>query len=199
MRVTGTALAAHLFCTRGTLGDYVAANVIPRPTKTGYDVDECRKLVLRHLRDKAGGRMGSTKDGLNLTAEKARRERSQTDKNEFSLKILRGHYVLIESVGQEVERLFGIVREGLLAIPGKIADAVAQGDAGRRVIVHGLINSELAEVLNALSSPEDVVGQAVGEGVQDPEAASEVEPDRVVRSVPASRGKNKRKPRAVAH
>src|ERR1039457_5611903 len=148
MKVTQQVLAAHLFCSTATIKSYEVAGLIARG-KTGYDLDECRKLVLSHLRDKAGGRMGNV-EGLNLTVEKAKRERSQTDKNEFALNIMRGQYVLTEEVGQEVERLFGIVREQLLAIPGKSADRCAESDTKRRDMITSVLDEDIAEALNAL-------------------------------------------------
>src|ERR1035437_4291890 len=167
MKVTQQVLAAHLYCSTATIKSYETAGLIKRG-KTGYDLDECRKLVLVHLRDKAGGRMGNV-EGMNLTAEKAKRERSQTDKNVFALKILQGSYVLTDEVGQEVERLFGIVREQLLAIPGKSADRCAESNAKLRDTITVILNEDIAEALNALSSPGDVVKKAATAVVPEPE------------------------------
>src|ERR1039458_2473559 len=111
MKVTQQVLAAHLFCATATIKSYEVAGLIARG-KAGYDLDECRKLVLSHLRDKAGGRMGNV-EGLNLTVEKAKRERSQTDKNEFALGILKGTYVLAAEVGQEIESPSPTLRQQL--------------------------------------------------------------------------------------
>jgi hypothetical protein len=195
MKVTQQALAAHLFCAPETIKTYEQAGLIKRG-KTGYDQDECRKLILRHLRDLAGGRQGNAA-GMNLTAEKARRERSQSEKNEFALRVLQGAYVLTEEVGQEVDRAFGIVREQLLAIPGRSADKCADSDPKRREAITFILNADIAEALNALSSPDDVVRKASKPIVLDPEAPAETEPDRVGRSKAVRRSGDKHKSREV--
>ena len=195
MKVTQQVLAAHLYCTKETILSYERAGLFKRG-KTGYDLDDCRRLVLTHLRDKAGGRMGNV-EGMNLTVEKAKRERSQTEKNTFTLDILKGQYVLTEEVGQEVERLFGIVREQLLAIPGKSADRCAESDVKRRDMITVVLHEDIAEALHALSSPEDVVRKAATARLPDFETASEVELDTVVGPAPIRGGKDKRKSRAV--
>jgi hypothetical protein len=196
MKVTQQVLAAHLFCAPGTIKSYETAGLIKRG-KTGYDLDECRKLVLTHLRDKAGGRMGNV-EGLNLTVEKAKRERSQTDKNEFALGILKGTYVLAAEVQIEIEQAFGIVRERLLAIPGASADRCAESDPKRRDMITAVLNEDITEALNDLSSPDDYVRKAGAASILDLQATTEAELDRVGGPAPVRSGKNKRKPGAVA-
>ena len=76
--------------------------------------------------------------------------------------------MLIESVGQEVERLFGVVRENLLGIAPTIADELARSARGARdhetgrVFAHDLIRAKVDEVLNAPSEPSDVAEKAKG-------------------------------------
>ena len=194
-KVTQQVLAAHLYCSTATIKSYETAGLIKRG-KTGYDLDECRKLVLSHLRDKAGGRMGNV-EGLNLTVEKAKRERSQTDKNEFALGILKGTYVLAAEVGQEIEQAFGIVRERLLAIPGASADRCAESDPKRRETITAILTEDITEALHDLSSPDDYVRKAGTASIFNLQATTDAEPDTVGGPAPARSGAHKRKPGAL--
>jgi hypothetical protein len=71
--VTGTALAAHLNCTRETISDYVAKGVVVKLASGNYDIDECRNRTFAYLREKAAGH------SCDLTNERALLAKEQRD------------------------------------------------------------------------------------------------------------------------
>jgi hypothetical protein len=50
--VTATDLAAHLFCSREAVARFEKQHVLERLPAGGYDLDECRRRVLEHLRQR---------------------------------------------------------------------------------------------------------------------------------------------------
>jgi hypothetical protein len=49
---TATALAAHLFCSREAITRLEKQHVLERLPAGGYDLDDCRRRVLEHLRQR---------------------------------------------------------------------------------------------------------------------------------------------------
>jgi hypothetical protein len=72
---------------------------------------------------------------------------------EQEFNIAQGNLVLIDDVVTEVTRQFGIVRERLLNLPGKLAPLLASADS-ERAKVEAAIREELYEALSQLSEQE---------------------------------------------
>jgi hypothetical protein len=49
---TATALAAHLFCSREAITRFEKQHILERLPDGGYDLDDCRRRVLEHLRQR---------------------------------------------------------------------------------------------------------------------------------------------------
>lgn len=86
-----------------------------------------------------------------------------------------GKLVEIEAVGEAVEREYAVVRERLLAIPGKLAAKLVDRD---RVAIELALSEEINEALNELHDPDPDgrVGSAFGEtgkGPRSSEAAAQ--------------------------
>lgn len=145
---TGTALAAHLFCTRETLSDYVARGVVEKLPNGKYDLNACRERVMRHLRDRAAGRAGD--NGDNLASARADLAREQRDAVAIKNAIARGDFVPLGAMAKKIESRNSVVRERLLVIPGKMADALAMRE---REEIAAALTDEIEEVLNELAEP----------------------------------------------
>ena len=147
--VTGTALAAHLFCTRETISDYVENGVIAKLRDGKYDVDECRKRVLRHLRDKAAGRLGGA-EGASLSREKALLAKEQRETASLKNAMTRGDLISIRLIIKGFTGDLTVLRERLLTIPGKVADDL---EGRTRAEIEEKLIDEISEALTALSDP----------------------------------------------
>jgi phage terminase Nu1 subunit (DNA packaging protein) len=172
-KVTGTALAAHLFCTRETVSDYEARGIVRKLPDGGYDQDQCREQVLEHLRDKAAGRKGADREpgAPDPNVEKALLARSQKRKIDLDIAQREGRVVDIEIVGRELELENRIVTEKLLTIE-VIADALEPLDVVKREACRAAIHDKVIEVLNELSAPAALIDRAAGSAGGDRPSAA---------------------------
>jgi len=131
--------------------------VFERRAAGGYDLETVRVAYIRHLRKVAAGR--GAKTDLDLASERALLTREQTAREALRNAIARGEYVAVEEVGRQVEAEYGMVRQRLLAIPGKCAAAL-QG-LGREEC-EAVLASEVSEALNELHAPSTRAGIAKG-------------------------------------
>jgi hypothetical protein len=69
---------------------------------------------------------------------------------DLDLQVRRGELVVVQDVGQAVEREYAVVRERLLAIPGKLASKLEGLD---RTAIELVLLAEVTEALNELHSP----------------------------------------------
>ena len=72
-----------------------------------------------------------------------------TRKHEFE--VAKGEWVRVEDVGREVEREYAVVRERLLAMPGKLASKLEGLD---RTAIELVLIDEVTEALNELHVPD---------------------------------------------
>jgi hypothetical protein len=78
-----------------------------------------------------------------------------TRKHEYE--VAKGEWVRVEDVGQAVEREYSVVRERLLAIPGKLASKLEGLD---RTAIELALLDEVTETLNELHEPDEGGGTA---------------------------------------
>jgi phage terminase Nu1 subunit (DNA packaging protein) len=142
---------------------------------SGYDLDVCRVSYIRHLREQAAGRAG---DKLNLSDERALLARDQRERIRLNIDKETGKLVSIEAVGLEVERQYGMVRERLLGIPGKVADSLANRS---RAEIEQRLEAEVAEALNELHVPDGPIPseEEADEVPASAETVTETELDRM--------------------
>jgi phage terminase Nu1 subunit (DNA packaging protein) len=148
--VTGTALAAHLNCTRETISDYVAKGVIVKLASGKYDQDDCRNRAFDHLRDKSAGRSSE------LTNERALMAKEQREAFMLKNQISRGDFVSLDQIKTVLIVMFAVIRERLLTIPGKMADAC---EMRLRAEIEALLREEIIETLHELHDPDFVTGE----------------------------------------
>jgi hypothetical protein len=159
--VTATALAAHLGCSRVTIGDYVARKVFERLPNGKFDQDGCRLKTLAYLRDKSGGRTGGGEN--NLSAARAELAREQTTAVQLKNAVARGEYVRLSLIQRSAETIFTTFRERALSIPGKIA-AFCEGRS--RAEIEEIVRCEVYECLDELSGVK-TVGENRGDDIAE--------------------------------
>jgi hypothetical protein len=157
--VTATALAAHLGCSRVTIHDYVARKVFQRLPNGKFDQNDCRLKAFAYLRDKAGGRTGSSDN--NLSQARAELAREQTTAVALKNAIARGEVAPLREIKRQLEVVFTAFRERTLAIPGKIAAVCEMRSRGE---VEEIVREECYEALEELSRPILPVGGPAGVG-----------------------------------
>src|SRR5215210_4476835 len=108
-----------------------------------------------------------------------------------------GELASVQVLAEAVDGERVVVRERLLAIPGKLQGQLQTEE------VH-LVENELYEALEQLSAGADLVTSIVGEGVldegpEDLEAPAAPEPNRMGGHLPARCGEDVGRPRTVAN
>jgi phage terminase Nu1 subunit (DNA packaging protein) len=176
--------AAHIDLGDRRFRELIDDGVIERRRPSEYDLEQVRVSYIRHLRKVAAGR--GTKTDADLSTERALLTREQRDAAALKNAISRGEFVSIEEACRQVETEYGVVRQRLLAIPGKLADALEGMNREEREVA---MAGEITEALDELHDPVDAAidgaarpdgnGVSVAPGAESAEAATAAEPDRV--------------------
>jgi phage terminase Nu1 subunit (DNA packaging protein) len=172
--VNGVVLAAHLDCDREIILGYVTKGIIEKLASGKYDLDKCRNRVLAYLREKAAGRSGD------LTNERALLAKEQRDALVFKNALIRGDFVSLETIKKILIAMLAVIRERLLTIPGKMADAC---EMRLRAEIEAILRTEIIETLNELHDPDHIIGGAggrsdsAGSAVHRPQATAKPQPD----------------------
>ncbi len=154
---TAKETARHLDLGDRRFRELVEEGTIERRPPGEYDIDHVRVIYIRHLRKAAAGR--GVKTDLDLASERAMLTREQTAAAALKNAVARGEYVAIEEVGRQVENEYGLVRQRILAMPGKLADALEGLSREER---EAAMTAEVTEALNELHEPARVFGGADG-------------------------------------
>ena len=141
-------VARHLFMSDRRLREWIKRGDITERAQGEYDLDEVRKEYIHVLRRQAAGH--EARGDLDLSGERAKLAREQAEGAAIRNAVSRGEYVAVDEVVAQVEREYGIVRERLLTIPGKVADALTQRD---RETIESVLIEEISEVLDELHDP----------------------------------------------
>lgn len=148
--------AGHLDITDRRFRELVELGVIERKPPGQYDLDIVRVQYIRHLRKVAAGRSGVTGE-LELSNERAKLAREQTETAALKNAISRGEYVAVTDVIAMVQNDYATVRQRLLIIAGKISDALAGRD---RDTIYAGIYGEVVAALEELSAPAELAARA---------------------------------------
>lgn len=150
-------LASHLGVSGKYIGDLIAKGVIKRPEGRGqYDLDECRKAYISHIREQAAGR--ATAGDLVLADERARLAKEQADAKEMENAVERGDLVYIEDVAKQIENQLTKVRTKLLSVPTKVAPEAHACASVREV--QNVVEAAITEALNELVGySQDAAGE----------------------------------------
>lgn len=140
-------VANDLGITERRFSQLVADGVFPRSGENGYDISQIRVLDRKRLEAAASGRGDG---GGQLATERARLAREQGDAIAIKNAVARGDFVPLAQLTKKVSERNSVVRERLLTISGKIADACAMRT---REEIEEIIADEIEEVLNELAEP----------------------------------------------
>jgi hypothetical protein len=167
-RRLGTAADAARVCdiSERRFREMLDAGVFERKGVGHYDLDEVTITMIRHQRRAASGRG----DGLDLSAERAALARQQRKAMERKNAISDGAFVAVDTVIKLVESEYGVVREGMLAVPGTHSDALA--DAARNAAslqdatstIEVMLRDAIHEALGGLSDAEKIAARTVEMG-----------------------------------
>jgi phage terminase Nu1 subunit (DNA packaging protein) len=143
---TQAEVAAHLGVSAKYISDLIGKGVLFRAPVGKYDLDECRKLYISHIREMAAGRASAGE--LDLSAERARLAKEQADAKEMENAVERGDLVYIEDVAKQIENQLTKVRTRLLSVPTKVAPEAHSCASVREV--QAVIEQAIVEALNEL-------------------------------------------------
>lgn len=98
--------------------------VLPRDGRGKYNLGECLRAYILHMREVASGRQGDGK--LSLADERARLARLQADHQALKNDELRGALVKADEVERASVAIHSNVQRRLLGVPSKAAPLVAE-------------------------------------------------------------------------
>lgn len=150
-------VAAHLDLSVQRIMVLLDQGVLPRASERGgYNLDEVRRIYLRHLRAVASGH-GENSGAASLASERASLARVQRDAIEWKNAINRGDYVSAGAVVRRLQETFSVQRTLLLSWVGKLPSLLEERT---RAEIEAVLEQELYEVLNELADPATYVGRA---------------------------------------
>jgi phage terminase Nu1 subunit (DNA packaging protein) len=152
--VTQAVAAAHIDIGPRRFRDLVDEGVFSRSADGRYALDDVRVHYIRHLRKGVAGH-----GGADLAVSRAALAREQTASVSFRNAVMRGEFVSVQDVIEQVESNYAVVRQALLTLPGKLADTLANQD---RAIVRAALEAEIIETLTELSQPSVIAERASG-------------------------------------
>lgn len=169
MRTTATTTAiAELFRRDRQTINRACRDLAPASTKGRVKEYQISEVVDALIASAVAGIAGVGPDDQNAKAfarERTARMRQQRIALERENAVAAGKLVEVEEAGLEVERLFSVVRERLLGIPGAIANDLvikAKGVAGvdaATIVLRQKLEDALYEALDEISCPEQVVAK----------------------------------------
>jgi phage terminase Nu1 subunit (DNA packaging protein) len=146
---TAVQAAQHLDLSERRFRELLDVGVISREGAGKYDLARTRTQYIRHLRKLASSHGAGKPD---LANERALLAREQRETAALRNAISRGEYVRVREVAEIVSAEYAVVRERIMGLPGKIADACAMQP---REVVESLMFDEISETLNELSVPTE--------------------------------------------
>lgn len=116
-----------------------------------FDMVESVRTYTAYLRNVAGNRSGDDDANLNLTEQRAKLARAQTEAQEFKNQIAQGEYVKADEVERTWADFLRNLRSRVLAVPSRVRQVVPTLTAHDA----GLIDRELRDVLTGLANGDD--------------------------------------------
>lgn len=129
-----------------------------------WDLQECRIAYIRHLRERAAGRVdenGDDADGFNLKRERALLIREQRERVAIANAKERGELVPLADFNAAVLSVIALVKGRLLRIPAKVAKA----DSALKARIADAVDDALGEL--SMARVEEALGEGDGEEADD--------------------------------
>ena len=112
---TATALAAHLFCSREAITRLEKQHVLQRLPDGGYDLDDCRRRVLEHLRERRPV----------VSTERQKFEKARAEREGMRAKLMAGQLCWTRDFGEAIDDVFGFLIPRLVALPARVTRDLA--------------------------------------------------------------------------
>ena len=139
-------IAIHLDLSERRVRDIL--KLIDVPVR-GCSVEQARIEYIRYLRKRASGHIGA--DGtLDLTQERAKLAKAQTEKAEIEVAKLKGSLIDADEVRRSAFNMGRIVRDRILNVPDRLAHVLAENM--EPVKVRALLEQELRTAMESLTS-----------------------------------------------
>lgn len=170
--------AAYLFMSANRFREMIDQGIVSKQASGQYELDVVRKEYILHLRAGAAGH--GKAGGAGLSEARAALAKEQRESISIKNAISRGDFVSLTVVKKHLIQTFAVIRERLLTIPGKIADAC---DMRTRDEIEIILRGEIIEALDELHDPAEYDAGGSGDGGDDqgsppgPETATESKPD----------------------
>lgn len=113
-----------------------------------FDLVESVRTYCAHLRNIAAGRSGNEEDDLNLTEQRAKLARAQTEAQEFKNAIARGEYVKADDVELTWTDFLRDLRSQIMAVPSRVRQIIP----GLTATDAALIDRELRDALTGVAN-----------------------------------------------
>lgn len=134
-------LGAHLDLSDRSIRELLDKGVLPNARRGAFNVDQCRVAYIRHLREMAAGRAaGPSAD--DLTLERARLASEQANNVAMKNAAMRRDLLPRVEITLAVTGAFKLVRDRLIALPGRLAGTLAL------LSEPGEVRARLAEAVN---------------------------------------------------
>jgi hypothetical protein len=133
---------------------------VGRPT---YKISTFAKALEAHHLKNASNNDGAdgASDTSSLTQARVRIALASAEAKERINAVAAGNFCDVEAAVYTFGQTMAVMREIILSMPGKLADAVSAYCSEDRIKVFEIIHGEVIEVLTALSSPESYVAVGV--------------------------------------
>jgi len=154
---TATEAGNHIFISPSRFRDLIGVGTITRMAAGRYSLDKVREEYCKNAQKVMQGRAADS--GATLSAQRARLATAQAEGAELRNAVSRGDFIALKLVETSLAALFSTIRENVLTLPGKAADALTPHTPQDRLAIYGILRSECRDLLTGLSSPE-VVSQA---------------------------------------
>ena len=175
-----TEVAEHLDLSTTRILQLVKAGILPKSGRAAYDLDECRKLYIRNLRESAAAR--GSKDGtVDLVAERARLTRAQSEKCERENAVAEGKFLTAESFHRMATVQMVIIRSKLLAIPPTLSPLVAPemtpGEAQKTLtkVIYAVLNDLAATDLAKYDHSNEFATRSIADLLYGDEETEEMD------------------------
>lgn len=145
--VSTITLAKHLDLSQRTIHDLRARGIIGFVTPGRWDLDACRVDYIRHIQARASGR--AQEGDLDLSQEKAKLARAQTEKTELEVRVRRGELLEAAAVLRRLTEVVVSIRSRILGMSSKLAPRLGAADAET---CERLIHEEAHDALSQLAS-----------------------------------------------
>ena len=154
-----------------------------------------RKRYIKHLQEVAAGR--SEKSVRSPDDPRERRAAAEAGIRELDLARKRGDVAIVRDVVDAVQHEYGLVRDGLMNVPARLADALSSDQIER-------VAEEIAACLELLHDPDGLIGGLTKDrppvaSADGPQAAAKARPRRAGRAASPHRKINVRDARKVAN